>query len=84
MLVRYLLDAGVCGEDERTFLELERTLTASTDGSSSGIAAADDKFGPLTCIQGTVRTREGRFVQTIDSRYPTSITGDGITSAMIR
>ena len=82
VLARYLLDAEVCGEDERTFLELERILTASTDGSSSGIAAADDKFGPLTCIQGTVRTREGRFVQTIDSRYPTSITGDGITSAM--
>lgn len=82
MLVRYLLDAGACGEDERTFLELERTLTASTDGSSCGIAASDDKFGSLTCIQGTIRTHEGRFVQTIDSRYPTSITGDDITGTM--
>ena len=82
MLVRYLLDAGICGEGERAFLELERTLTATTDGSSSGIAAADDKFGSLTCIQGTVRTSEGRFVQTVDSRYPTSITGGDITDAM--
>ena len=79
VLVRYLLDAGVCGKGERAFLELERTLTASTDGSSAGIASADDKFGPLTCIQGTIRTRDGRFVQTIDSRYPTSISGDDIT-----
>ena len=79
VLVRYLLDAGVCGKGERAFLELERTLTASTDGSSTGIASADDKFGPLTCIQGTIRTRDGRFVQTIDSRYPTSISGDDIT-----
>lgn len=82
VLVCYLLDAGVCGEGERTFLELERTLTATTDGSSSGIAATDDKFGSLTCIQGTIRTSEGRFVQTIDSRYPTSITGGDITGAM--
>jgi len=84
VLVRYLLDAGICGEGERAFLELERTLTATTDGSSSGIAAADDKFGSLTCIQGTVRTSEGRFVQTVDSRYPTSITGGDITDAMSR
>ena len=82
VLVRYLLDQGICGEGERTFLELERTLTASTDGSTMGIASADDKFGPLTCIAGTVRTRDGRFEQTVDSRYPTSTAGSRISSCL--
>lgn len=82
VLVRYLLDQGICGEGERTFLELERTLTASTDGSTLGIAAADNKFGPLTCIAGTVRTKDGCYVQTVDSRYPTSTTGGRITTCL--
>ena len=32
----------------------------------------------MTCIGGTIRTRDGVFEQTIDSRYPTSITGEEI------
>ncbi len=83
LLARYLLEQGLCGEGERTFLELERDLTEDTDGTHTGIASADDKFGPLTCIAGTVRTTEdGRFVQTVDSRYPTSTTAETITSAL--
>jgi len=82
MLVDYLLDNDLCSADERRFLELERRVFASTDGSSLGIAAADDLFDPLTCIGGTVRTRDGRFIQTIDSRYPTSITGERIRSTL--
>lgn len=82
ILVRYLLANDLCGEDERTFLELEALLTEDTCGAATGIASSDDKFGPLTCIAGTVRTKDGRFVQTIDSRYPTSTTGTAITERM--
>lgn len=82
MLVDYLLANGLCSEDERAFLQMEHTIFASTDGSSLGIAATDDVFDPLTCIGGTVRTVEGRFVQTIDSRYPTSTTGDRIAQVL--
>ncbi|MGI6230295.1 MAG: Sapep family Mn(2+)-dependent dipeptidase [Tractidigestivibacter sp.] len=82
LLARYLLDAGVCGEGERQFLELERTLTEDYDGTTLGVASSDDKFGPLTLIAGTVRTTGNRFVQTIDSRYPTSTTGDAIADKL--
>ncbi|WP_077597710.1 Sapep family Mn(2+)-dependent dipeptidase [Olsenella urininfantis] len=79
LLVSYLLDNGLCSDAERRFLELESLVFASTDGSTLGIAATDELFDPLTCIGGTIRTKDGRFEQTIDSRYPTSITGEKIT-----
>ncbi|MDY2788272.1 MAG: Sapep family Mn(2+)-dependent dipeptidase [Atopobium sp.] len=79
LLVNYLLDNDLCDEGEREFLELDRIVLASTDGSSMGFATADKYFDPLTCIGGTMRTIDGRFEQTIDSRYPTTITGEEIT-----
>ncbi|KXB62366.1 Sapep family Mn(2+)-dependent dipeptidase [Olsenella sp. DNF00959] len=80
LIVDYLLQNGLCGEGEREFLELERLVFGSTDGSTLNIAATDDLFDPLTCIGGTIRTKDGVFEQTIDSRYPKSITSDKITA----
>lgn len=78
MLVEYLLDEGVCGDEERAFLGFERVLLADAAGEALGIAATDDLFDPLTCVGGTVRTttdeRGTCFVQTIDVRYPKSTT----------
>lgn len=82
ILAHYLLDQGLFDQGQKAFLELIALLTTDTDGTAAGIASCDDKFGPLTCIQGTVRTRDGRFALTVDSRYPTSTTGDAITAAM--
>lgn len=75
LLVEYLLDNGICSEDEREFLEFEHLVFASTDGSSLGIACDDDLFDPLTAIGGTIRLKDGRLVQTVDIRYPKSTTG---------
>ncbi len=82
VLARYLLSQGLAGEGERSFLELLVTLTEDAYGRASGIAAADDKFGELTCVAGTIRTVDGRFVQTVDSRYPTTTTGEAITARL--
>ncbi|WP_248922773.1 Sapep family Mn(2+)-dependent dipeptidase [Olsenella intestinalis] len=79
LLVDYLLENGLFSEGEKSFLEMEKPVFGSTDGSTLDIAASDDLFDPLTCIGGTIRTVDGVFEQTIDSRYPTSITGDEIT-----
>ena len=79
LLVDYLLENGLFSEGEKRFLEMEKLVFGSTDGSTLDIAASDDLFDPLTCIGGTIRTVDGVFEQTIDSRYPTSITGDEIT-----
>ncbi len=82
LLARYLLKNGLVDERNRSFVELQVALTEDTDGTHTGLAARDEKFGPLTCIAGTVRTVDGHFVQTIDSRYPTSTTGEAITERM--
>ncbi len=77
LLVDYLLANDLCSAGERDFLELQHALCASGhDGAALGIKTSDEKFGPLTVIGGTVRTEGGRLVQTVDSRYPTSIDGD--------
>ena len=81
LLVHYLLDNVELSEDEVVFLSLMELACTVSDGSKLGIACADEMFGPLTCIGGTIRTLgDGRFVQTIDCRFPTAITGDAIVA----
>ena len=72
----YLLDNGLCNEAERAYLEALKKLHSSTAGEGIGVACADGPFGPLTVIGGRIFMRDGRFVQTLDSRYPTCTTGD--------
>lgn len=80
LVTSYLLDNVALNDAERTFLTFERDhVFASTDGSTLGIACEDEYFDPLTCIGGTIRTKDGHLVQSLDSRYPTAITGDEIT-----
>ena len=71
LVVDYLLDNGLCNEAERAYLEALKKLHSSTAGEGIGVACADGPFGPLTVIGGRIFMRDGRFVQTLDSRYPT-------------
>ena len=82
LVVRYLLANELCSADERAFLEFQEKLLGATDGSGDGLKSEDDYFGPLTVIGGTVAMQDGRFVQTMDSRFPTSITEADIAAAM--
>ena len=82
LIVDYLLANNLCSEAERKFLEFEHLVFASYDGSTLGIKSEDQRLGALTCIGGTMRTKDGVFVQTIDSRYPESITGEQITKTV--
>lgn len=80
VVVDYLLANGLCTDAERAFLELDQRLIAHTDGSGLGLACADEHFGALTVVAGTIRTEGGRFIQSLDSRFPTSTTADEITA----
>ncbi|MEG2850797.1 MAG: Sapep family Mn(2+)-dependent dipeptidase [Raoultibacter sp.] len=79
LLVDYLLEHDLCNADERAFLELTTKLFADYYGSGLGIDSEDEYFGKLTVIGGTAHLKDGRLVQTIDSRFPTSITDAEIT-----
>ena len=78
LVVNYLLDNDLCNDAERAYLEALKKLHASTAGTGLGIDCADGPFGPLTIIGGRIFMREGRIVQTMDSRYPTCTDGDTI------
>ena len=78
LIVDYLLDNGLCTEEENAFLKVLQKLHHATDGSGVGIAAKDEAFDPLTIIGGMITIRDGRIRQDVDSRYPTSITGEEI------
>lgn len=78
LIVNYLLDNNLCTEQENEFLRYLRKLHSNTDGSGVGIAATDHAFDPLTIIGGMIELKDGRLWQDVDSRFPTSITGETI------
>lgn len=78
LIVDYLLDNRLCTEEENAFLQVLQKLHHATDGSGVGIAAKDEAFDPLTIIGGMITLRDGKLRQDVDSRYPTSITGEEI------
>ncbi|WP_394964550.1 Sapep family Mn(2+)-dependent dipeptidase [Candidatus Allofournierella excrementigallinarum] len=78
LIVDYLLDNRLCTEEENAFLQVLQKLHHATDGSGVGIAAKDEAFDPLTIIGGMIALRDGKLRQDVDSRYPTSITGEEI------
>ena len=81
LLVDYLLDNGIGTRAERDFLELEHRFLSTTDGSALGVASADEYFDPTTMIGGVVATEGGRFTQTLDCRYVTTMDEATITAA---
>lgn len=70
VLAAYLAACGICSAAEREFLGFCKRALGAWDGSGLGIDVADELFGGLTCIGGTVRTQAGRFVLTLDVRLP--------------
>lgn len=82
LLTDYLLENGICNKEERAFLEMEHQLLSTTDGSGVGIQSSDDYFDPTTLIGGTIYRKGNRIIQTVDSRFVTTITADEITAKL--
>lgn len=78
LLAGYILDNGLCSGDERDFLQLAMKCIEHTDGSGVGIACEDSDFGPLTLACGIIDLRDGILSLTLDVRFPTAITVEGI------
>ena len=80
LLVDYLLERDLAVEEEARFLRLVQLLNSASDGSGLGVQASDGRFTPLTIVGGVIGVENGRMFQTIDSRYPTSTSGEKIVS----
>ena len=81
-LIAYLLENKVCRGEEEKFLRFLSKIHAATDGSACGIASDDGLFEPLTVVCGVIGVENGLLYQTIDSRYPTSTSGEKIAAAL--
>ncbi len=82
ILAKYLLKTNICTKQENEFLTLLTVIHADTDGTSCNINAVDDIFTPLTCVGGTIDYVNFKYKQTVDIRYPTSITHDKIENEL--
>ena len=82
VLVNYILDRRLAGDEEEKFLRLLARLHENWDGSGIGVAADDGKFDPLTIIGGVIGIEDGHMFQVIDSRYPTNTSGKKIAAAI--
>ena len=74
VLAQHLLQSQKLSNDERSFLQLVRIVTGCFDGSGLGVQAADEHFGELTAVGGTVSLEGDRMRLSIDFRYPTTTT----------
>ncbi len=82
LVVNYLLANGIGDAGETAYLQALQLLHSSTAGTGLGVACQDGPFGPLTIIGGRIFVENGRLVQTMDSRYPTTTNGDVMTAAI--
>lgn len=88
LIVGYLREAMASIPDllapaERAFVDLLAILCADTDGSAAGVASSSAAFGPLTLNAGTIRVTEaGALEQSVDIRFPDSITSERLTEAL--
>lgn len=82
LLVDHLRKYAPLSSGERAFLELEARLLGDTSGASVGCPASDADFGALTLVGGVISFKEGCLNQSIDIRYPTSITADDLENRL--
>ena len=76
VLANFILGRGLAGKEEAKFLKVVSLLNAAYDGSTLGVQADDGLFQPLTIIGGVIGVEDGKMVQTLDSRYPTTMSGE--------
>ncbi len=72
ILTDYILTNGLAAQSETGFFEMAKQILASTDASSIGLDSDDGVFDPLTCSSGMAGIEGGKYMLSIDIRYPTS------------
>ncbi len=82
VLVDYLLENGIGDENDTAFLRLIQKLHRAWDGSALGVQADDGNFEPLTIVGGVIGVENGRMFQSVDSRYPTTTSGEQIAAGI--
>ena len=82
VLVDAILAQDLAGAQEAKFLRAVSALISNSDGSGVGVQADDGLFKPLTIVGSMIGVKDGRMVQTYDSRFPTNTSGEKIASIL--
>ena len=81
-LARCVLDNDLLAACEKPFVELAYKLSENFDGSGVGIEASGEHFDALTIIAGEGRKAGNRMFQSVNIRYPETVTCDEITETL--
>lgn len=82
LLTDYMLENNILADEEKALFEFFAKMHRASDGSLLGIAASDEAFEPLTVVGGVIGIENGHIFQTVDSRYPTSTSGERIAARL--
>ncbi len=82
VLFDYLVNNDLISASDAPVASFIQTLVADSYGRSLGIACEDDFLGELTCVGGVLTLEGKKLTASIDVRYPTAITLEGITEAV--
>ena len=82
LMVKYLLDAGVCKGAERAWLDLLWDISCDFNGSGMGLACQCPHFGALTLVGGLAGKRENCLTQSVDIRFGSLHTGSDLSKHM--
>lgn len=78
MIAAFLKDCPELPENDLKLLCFMAELLQEYEGKTLKIQSSSPVFGPLTCINGRIRTENGRPALDLDIRYGDSITADAI------
>lgn len=78
VLVDFILENQLAGEEEEKFLRKLSLLHHDYSGKTLGIDADDGLFAPLTVIGSVISVEDGKLVQCYDCRYPTNTDAETI------
>lgn len=83
VLADYIMKNVSLPESDAKFFRNVCRLNSSWDGSGIGVhAEPDGRFDGLTLVGGVIGIEDGYFVQSLDSRYPTTTSGEKIARAI--
>ncbi len=79
MIATLLMDCPFLSVSDRKKLRFMDALLNEYDGRTLGIQNTDPLFGPLTCINGVIRTTDSRPALDFNIRYGNTVTPEAIS-----
>ncbi len=82
ILLKYLIDNKIVEGKLANFLQIIAKICKFYDGRSLEIQCSDEHFDPLSVTCGLIKMQKQNVTQTLDIRYPTSITEEKIKTQL--